>query len=95
MSPAQEPDQLFKIRHSLAHVLAQAVTKLWPDTKITIGPPIDTGCYYDFLFSQPISTDDFGKIEKEMKKIIHQGQTFRCDTLTPKESIAYWKGTSM
>ncbi len=82
---------LSPMRHSLAHVLAQAVLKLWPDTKLTIGPAIDTGCYYDFLFSSPITPDHFGKIEKEMKGIIHQAQTFRCDELSPKEAIAFWK----
>jgi threonyl-tRNA synthetase len=80
------------MRHSLAHVLAQAVTKLWPEAKITIGPPIDTGCYYDFQFPVPISEADFGRIEKEMKKIIHQGQTFRRDELPVKEAKAFWKG---
>lgn len=90
--PAPETiDQLYKIRHSLAHALAQAVTKLWPGTQITIGPPIETGCYYDFLFPQPISTDDFGKIEKEMRKIINQGQTFRCDTLTVSDAKKFWR----
>ncbi len=79
------------MRHSLAHVLAQAVTKLWPETKITIGPPIDYGCYYDFLFKEPISDADFPKIEKEMKKIIHQGQTFRRDELSPKDAKKFWK----
>ncbi len=88
---SHEPDDLAKLRHSLAHVLAQAVTKLWPDTQITIGPPIDTGCYYDFKFSAPVSDQDFGKIEKEMKKIIHQGQTFRRDELDPSEAKAYWR----
>ncbi len=85
-------DDLAKMRHSLAHVLAQAVMKLWPDTKVTIGPPIETGCYYDFLFSKPISDADFPAIEKEMKKIIHQAQTFRCDELSVKDAIAFWKG---
>ncbi len=84
-------DDLHKLRHSLAHVLAQAVTKLWPETKITIGPPIEYGCYYDFLFAQPISEDDFPKIEKEMKKIIYQAQTFRCDELSPKDAKKFWK----
>lgn len=79
------------MRHSLAHVLAQAVLKLWPETKMTIGPPIETGCYYDFLFAQPITDADFGAIEKEMKKIIHQGQTFRCDKLSTKDAKAFWK----
>jgi len=90
-SEGPEVDDLYKLRHSLAHVLAQAVTKLWPSTKITIGPPIDYGCYYDFLFEQPISETDFPKIEKEMKKIIYQGQTFRRDALSPKEAKAFWK----
>ncbi len=91
-APAQHDlDDLAKLRHSLAHVLAQAVTKLWPDTQITIGPPIDTGCYYDFRFSTPISDQDFGKIEKEMKKIIHQGQTFRRDELSVSEAKTYWR----
>jgi len=91
MPENEQSDDLHAMRHSLAHVLAQAVMKLWPDTKVTIGPPIDYGCYYDFLFKEPISDADFGKIEKEMKKIIHQGQTFRCDKLSPKDAKKYWK----
>lgn len=90
--PAPETvDQLYKIRHSLAHVLAQAVEKLWPGTLITIGPPIETGCYYDFLFPQPISDADFPKIEKEMKKIIYQGQTFRRDELKVADAKKFWR----
>ncbi len=84
-------DDLAKMRHSLAHVLAQAVLNLKPGTKITIGPPVDTGCYYDFQFTEPISDADFPAIEKEMKKIIHQGQSFRRDELSADEAIAYWK----
>ncbi len=91
MCPDISPDNLHKLRHSLAHVLAQAVTKLWPDTLITIGPPIDTGCYYDFLFPQPITEADFATIEKEMKKIIYQAQTFRCDTLKVAAAKKFWK----
>src|SRR3989344_6479517 len=84
-------NDLYKLRHSLAHVLAQAVLKLWPDTKISIGPPIDYGCYYDFLFSHPVCDEDFPTIEKEMRKIINQGQTFEVDTLSPKDAITFWK----
>ena len=84
-------DNLHNLRHSLAHVLAQAVLKLWPETRITIGPPIDYGCYYDFLFRTPISDADFPKIEKEMRRFIHQGQTFRRDDLSIAEGKAYWK----
>ena len=85
------PDSLHNLRHSLAHVLAQAVTKLWPGTLITIGPPIEHGCYYDFLFPEPISDADFGKIEKEMRKIINQGQTFRCDELSVTDAKKFWR----
>ena len=90
-SSAPKPDAIHALRHSLAHVLAQAVTKLWPDTQITIGPPIDTGCYYDFLFRSPIAESDFPVIEKEMRRIINQGQTFRCDTLSIAVAKAYWQ----
>ncbi|PIP65207.1 threonine--tRNA ligase [Candidatus Peregrinibacteria bacterium CG10_big_fil_rev_8_21_14_0_10_49_16] len=89
--PEQKIDDLYRLRHSLAHVLAQAVLKLWPDTKMTIGPPIDYGCYYDFLFGKPISDEDFKRIEKEMRTIIHQGQTFEVDMLKTKDAIAFWK----
>jgi threonyl-tRNA synthetase len=91
MAAPDKVDDLYKLRHSLAHVLAQAVTKLWPGTQITIGPPIDTGCYYDFLFPQPVSDADFGKIEKEMKKIINQGQTFRRDELSVTDAKKFWR----
>lgn len=93
MSQAKQDmaDELMQMRHSLAHVLAQAVLKIWPDAQIAIGPPIDTGCYYDIRFSEPISDADFPKIEKEMKKIIHQGQTFRCDTLDVSDAKKFWK----
>jgi len=87
----QAVDDLYRIRHSVAHVLAQAVQRLWPDTQITLGPPIDYGAYYDFLFNAPISEEDFPKIEKEMRKIINQGQTFRHDELPAKEAKEYWK----
>lgn len=84
-------DDLYKLRHSLAHVLAQAVLKLWPNTKAAIGPPVDTGCYYDFLFQEPITDADFKKIEKEMRSIVNKGQTFAVDTLSIEDAIAFWK----
>ncbi|MDD5740025.1 MAG: threonine--tRNA ligase [Candidatus Peribacteraceae bacterium] len=86
------PESLHNMRHSLAHVLAQAVSRLWPDTQITIGPPIDTGCYYDFLFAKPISDADFPAIEKEMRRIIGSAQTFEVDEMSIQESVKYWKG---
>ncbi|MCB9808373.1 threonine--tRNA ligase [Candidatus Peribacteria bacterium] len=92
MNNISAASDLYNMRHSLAHVLAQAVLKLWPDTQITIGPPVDTGCYYDFLFSTPISDADFKAIEKEMRSIINKGQTFAVDTLSIEEALKFWKG---
>ena len=60
---------LANLRHSLAHLLAAAVIKLYPGTKRTIGPAIDNGFYYDFEFAEPITEKDLPKIEKEMKKL--------------------------
>lgn len=64
------------IRHSCAHVLAQAVQKEFPGTKLGIGPAIDNGFYYDFQVAEPFTPDDLKKIEKRMKKIIKTGQRF-------------------
>ncbi len=83
--------ELTAIRHSLAHVLAQAVLKLWPETKLAIGPPIEWGCYYDFQFPEAVTDKDFPAIEKEMRRIINTGQTFLVHTLSTDESIAFWK----
>src|SRR5689334_20316740 len=58
------------LRHSTAHVMAQAVLHLWPDAKIAIGPAIDDGFYYDFEFPEPISADDLERIEQEMRRIL-------------------------
>tara|TARA_Y100000766_G_scaffold61486_1_gene50748 strand:- start:5704 stop:7650 length:1947 start_codon:yes stop_codon:yes gene_type:complete len=63
------PEGLYILRHSCAHLLAQAVTEMFPDAKPTIGPPIDHGFYYDF-YMDPISEDDLKKIEKRMKELV-------------------------
>jgi threonyl-tRNA synthetase len=65
----EQNDQLYKIRHSLAHLLAAAVLELYPNTKPTIGPVIENGFYYDFDFSQPITEKDLEKIEAKMRDI--------------------------
>lgn len=69
-------EQLQSLRHSLAHLLAAAVIKLFPGTKRTIGPAIENGFYYDFEFPSPISETDLPKIEKEMKKLLKTWSTF-------------------
>lgn len=91
MSKQLSAEALATLRHSLAHVLAQAVNNLWPDTERAIGPAIDTGCYFDFLFKKPISDEDFGALEKEMRKIINQGQVFRKDELSIEDAKKFWK----
>ena len=67
---AKDPEGLELIRHDAAHVLAQAVQELYPDTQVTIGPVIDDGFYYDFAREEPFSSDDFEKIEKKMQQIV-------------------------
>ncbi|HIU57633.1 MAG TPA: threonine--tRNA ligase [Candidatus Ornithomonoglobus merdipullorum] len=67
---AVEMNELQTLRHSAAHILAQAVKRLFPEAKLTIGPPIDTGFYYDFDVETPFTREDLDAIEKEMKKIV-------------------------
>ena len=67
---------LSSLRHSAAHILAQAVLKLYPDAKLGIGPSIEEGFYYDFELSSSLSDEDLPKIEKIMKKIIKEKQVF-------------------
>ncbi|MDQ1749045.1 MAG: threonyl-tRNA synthetase [Pseudonocardiales bacterium] len=70
------PDGLSVLRHSAAHVMAQAVQDLFPDTLLGIGPPIENGFYYDFLPKRPFTPDDLGAIEKKMTEIIKASQRF-------------------
>jgi len=70
------PDGLAILRHSTAHVLAQAVQELHPDAKLGIGPPVENGFYYDFDVADPFSPDDLKAIEQKMRQIVKQGQRF-------------------
>ena len=71
------PDGLNVLRHSAAHVLAQAVQDVFPEAKLGIGPPIENGFYYDFDVAKPFQPDDLVQLEKRMQEIIKAGQTFR------------------
>ncbi len=71
-----DADALYLLRHSCAHVMAEALCKLWPDTQLAYGPPLDNGFYYDISLDTPISSDDFEKIEAEMKKIVEEDRPF-------------------
>ncbi|MER5970907.1 threonine--tRNA ligase [Streptomyces sp. NPDC002055] len=70
------PDGLNILRHSTAHVMAQAVQELFPEAKLGIGPPIKDGFYYDFDVEQPFQPDDLKRIEKKMQEIVKRGQRF-------------------
>ncbi|MFC4017840.1 threonine--tRNA ligase [Micromonospora sp. GCM10011542] len=71
------PDGLNVLRHSTAHVLAQAVQDIFPEAKLGIGPPIENGFYYDFDVDKPFQPDDLSKLEKRMQEIVKSGQRFR------------------
>ena len=86
MQPPPDNDQLHRIRHSLAHVLAQAVLELRPGSTLGFGPPIADGFYYDFILSAPITEDDFPALEKKMKHIIAAGQKFEREDLPGPEA---------
>ncbi|MFI6267162.1 threonine--tRNA ligase [Micromonospora sp. NPDC051006] len=73
----ESPDGLNVLRHSTAHVLAQAVQDVYPEAKLGIGPPIENGFYYDFAVDKPFQPDDLAKIEKRMQEIVKSGQRFR------------------
>jgi threonyl-tRNA synthetase len=72
-----EPDGLNVLRHSTAHVLAQAVQDVFPEAKLGIGPPVTNGFYYDFDVPRPFQPDDLDKLEKRMQEIVKSGQRFR------------------
>ena len=79
-------ENIENIRHSLAHLLAAAVLKLWPDAKPTIGPVIENGFYYDFEFPEPISEDDLPKIEKKMREMLPTWDKFEREEISEKEA---------
>ncbi len=82
-----ELSELETLRHSCAHVMAAAVQKLFPGTKVTIGPHIDTGFYYDFDAPRPFTEDDFEAIEAEMQKIIDGGHEFVREEIARADAI--------
>jgi len=77
MSERYEDSQLYKIRHSSAHILAEAVLEMFPDAGIAIGPPIEDGFYYDFALPRPLTDEDLAALEKRMQEIIAKGVEFK------------------
>jgi threonyl-tRNA synthetase len=80
-------DALYRIRHSLAHVLAQAVLEIRPGSTLGFGPPIKDGFYYDFILSEPITDEDFPKLEQAMRRIIKKGQRFYREELSRDDAL--------
>ncbi len=78
------------IRHDLAHVMARAVQSLWPDVKVTIGPVIENGWFYDFDREEPFTPDDLGAIEREMKSIIAARDPVRTEVWDRSRAIAHY-----
>ncbi|HKX73722.1 MAG TPA: threonine--tRNA ligase [Candidatus Saccharimonadales bacterium] len=87
---ADHNDTLHPMRHSLAHIAASAVKRLWPEAKFGVGPVVENGFYYDIdLGDTTISEADFGKIESVMKKIVRENQVFERSTMPLEEAITW------
>ena len=82
------------VRHDLAHIMARAVQEIWPDVKVTIGPVIDNGWYYDFDREEPFTPEDLGLVEKQMKAIINRRDPVRTEIWARDKAIAYYQENS-
>jgi len=87
----KSPEALEIIRHSTSHLMAQAVKALFPEAKVTIGPSIENGFYYDFDVETPFSLDDLEKIEAKMRELAKAGQSVTREVLTKAEAIQLFK----
>ncbi len=83
---AEDPEALPLIRHDAAHVMAEAVQRLYPGTQVTIGPAIETGFYYDFARDEPFTPDDLEKIEKKMQEIVRENRPFVREEVSREEA---------
>jgi len=88
---AKDADGLELIRHDTAHILAEAVKELFPETQVTIGPAIDNGFYYDFSRKTPFSSDDLVVIEQKMREIVARGEEIRREEWDRDEAVAFFK----
>jgi threonyl-tRNA synthetase len=85
-----DPDALYVLRHSTAHLLAEAVRRLYPGTKIAIGPPIENGFYYDFEFPEPINDEALERIEEEIRKELAEGRSWNREEVSAKEAKRFF-----
>ena len=83
---SDDPDALYVLRHSSAHLLAEAVRRLYPGVKIAIGPPIEQGFYYDFEFPEPITEADLERIEEEVKRELAEGRSWSREEISRDEA---------
>ncbi len=89
-----EEQALELIRHDAAHIMARAVQELWPDVKVTIGPVIDNGWYYDFDREEPFTPEDLGAIEAKMKEIINRRDPVTTEVWDRDRAIAYYEANN-
>ncbi|MGB9671236.1 MAG: threonine--tRNA ligase [Halothiobacillaceae bacterium] len=89
---AKDEEGVDVIRHSTAHLLAQAVKQLYPQAQVTIGPVIENGFYYDFAIDPPFTTDDLAKIEARMHELAKADQPLSRQVMSRDEAVAYFKG---
>lgn len=89
--PGPSPKDLVRLRHSTAHVLAQAVQILYPQTKLAIGPAIETGFYYDLDRDEPFTEEDLVQLESKMREIIKEGQEFTREEVSKKDAYDFFK----
>ena len=88
---ADEPQANELIRHDLAHIMARAVQELWPDVKVTIGPVIENGWYYDFDRAEPFTPEDLGEIEKKMREIINKRDEVRTEIWDRARAVKHYE----
>ncbi|MDR2200455.1 MAG: threonine--tRNA ligase [Deltaproteobacteria bacterium] len=86
-----DPEALSLLRHSVAHIMAEAVVKLFPRAKVAIGPAIEDGFYYDFDNPEPFTEDDLERISKEMEKVVREAQAFSRRELPISEALEHFK----
>src|SRR5512139_393086 len=87
----RDPEGLDTIRHSTAHLLAQAVKELFPEAQVTIGPVIENGFYYDFSYKRPFTPEDLAAIEAKMTELAKKDERVERRVLPRDEAVAYFK----
>ncbi len=86
-----DPDALYVLRHSAAHLLAEAARRLYPGTKVAIGPPIENGFYYDFEFPEPVGEEVLERLEEEIRREISEGRAFERVAIDRDEARRYFE----